>query len=459
MLMERIADYVVAQRAAALPEEVAHHARRALLDWFAALLPGTVIAPATAMRAALAEEFGSGKALLYPDGARVPLRLAALVNGTASHTVEFDDIFKDAIYHPGCPTMAAAVAAAQTVGASGEALLRGIVAGYEVSTRIGATISPAHYRYWHTTGTVGCFGAAAAVAAILGLTRDQTMHALGTVGTFAAGLQQAFRSDSMSKPLHAGRAAEAGALAAMMAGKGVTGALDILDGPVGLGVAMSNGPDWGPKFADLGTSWNVARMTFKNHGCCGHCFAAIDGALALRAAHGIAADRVARVTVGTYRTALDVTGRETARTAFEGKFSLRYTVASALVHGSVRLDGFTPERLADPRVVDLMTRIDLVVDPELDAAFPQRRSARVTIETTDGRRFAHYQPHRKGDPDAPLSDAELTDKFLELAVPVIGDAGARRLRDAVWGVDRQGGEGVAGLVTTVPAAIGRAAAE
>jgi 2-methylcitrate dehydratase PrpD len=436
MLLERIADYALGERASALPQDVIHHAKRAAVDWFAAALPGGLEAPATLLAAMLAEE-GGGRALLYPSGARAPLRGAALVNAAAAHTIEFDDIFRDGIFHPGAPTIAAALAAAQCRGADGMRLLRAIVVGYEVSTRIAAALAPAHYRFWHTTGTIGTFGAASAVATILDLPRAPFMHALATAGTLAAGLQQAFRSDSMSKPLHAGHAAEAGALAALAASRGLTGALDILEGEAGMGVAMGDAPDWDAAFDDLGRRYNIARITVKNHGCCGHTFAAIDGALALREAHALTADRVARLRIGTYRTAIEVAGNTRVATAFEVKFSLPYTVATALVHGSVRRDAFVPARLADPVVQDLMQRIELVVDPECDAAFPHRRAAVVEIETTDGRRLEHRQPTRKGDPEAPLSDAELEDKFRELAAPAIGTAAAGKLMAALWSLERQ----------------------
>jgi 2-methylcitrate dehydratase PrpD len=436
MLLHDIARYAVRDRDAPLADEVRHHARRAVLDWFAALLPGGVLPPATLLAEALEEEIGRGKARLYPGGATATARAAALINGTASHTVEFDDIFRDAIYHPGCPTIAAALAAAQARGADGERFLRAVIVGYEVSTRIGVAVVPAHYKFWHTTGTVGCFGSAAAVATVLGLDERRVMHALATVATFAAGLQQAFRSEAMSKPLHAGRAAEAGLLAAFAAERGVTGAADVLEGPAGFGMALGGDPHWEKATQGLGRDYNITRMTFKNHACCGHTFAAIDGTLALRRAHGLAASDVRRVRVATYRTALDVTGRAASATPFEAKFSLPFVVASALVHGSVRLDAFTPERLADRAVNGLMKRVELSVDPGHDAAFPRRRAARVEIETADGRVLAHDQPTRKGDPDAPFTDAELTDKFFELATPVIGRARAGALLDRVWSVEK-----------------------
>jgi 2-methylcitrate dehydratase PrpD len=170
-------------------------------------------------------------------------------------------------------------------------------------------------------------------------------------------------------------------------------------------------------------------MTFKNHGCCGHCFAAIDGALALQAEHGFTAAEVAHVRIGGYRATHDVTGRKTATTAFEGRFSTPYTVASALVHGSVRLDAFEAARLACPATQSLAQRVDVTINLARQAAFPSQRSAEVAITLADGRVLTRLQSTRKGDPDDPLSDAELAAKFVELTGPVLGVARTRTLLD------------------------------
>ncbi len=442
-VVETLAEYAVAERSRRLPDRVVHHAGRALIDWFAAMLPGSRLPPATLLMAAIEDELGSGRAVVYGANRTAPIRSAALINATAAHTVEFDDIFRDAIYHPGCPVIGAALAAAQARGADGAALLRAVVVGYEVSTRIGVAVQPSHYRYWHTTGTIGTFGAAAAVADLLGLDAGRTAHALATAGTLAAALQQAFRSDAMSKPLHAGHAAEAGALAALAAGQGVTGALDVLEGAAGFGAAMTTGADWTRATEALGERYNIAAMTFKNHGCCGHSFAAIDAALALRPHLDV--ERIARIQVGTYKVALDVTNRPQVVTSFDGRFSTPFTLASALVHGSVRLDAFTEARLRDERVQMLMRRVEMVVDPTCEAAFPGRRSAVVEIETEDGERHRHHQPTRKGDPDAPLTDDELHGKFAELAGPVLGAAAARALLSQLLVLGEAPAEVVAGL--------------
>ncbi|MBS0335636.1 MAG: MmgE/PrpD family protein [Proteobacteria bacterium] len=430
-VVEKFADYATGSRTKPIPAEALHHAKRAVIDWYAALLPGAVVAPATLFEKALAEDLDRGNARLAL-GRKASTRAAALINGTAAHAVEVDDIFKFGIYHPGAPTIAAALATAQSAGASGEAFLRAVIVGYEISTRIGAAMGRAHYKYWHNTGTIGTFGAASAAAEIFALDRNRFAHALATAATMAAALQQAFRMDSMSKPLHAGHAAEAGVLAAAGAREGVTGSLDVIEGEAGMGRAMSDGPDWDKAVATLGREHHITMMTFKNHACCGHTFAAIDGAQEAQRMLGVKAGEIARVRVGSYRAAKEVSGYEDPATPAEGRFSLKYVVATALVHGSVRLAAFEPARMQDPATRALMQKIEVAIDPELDAAFPNQRAARVAIDTVDGRSAEYLQPARKGDPELPLTDRDLEDKYLELASPVLGAATAKALVAKLW---------------------------
>ena len=430
-VVERFAEWAVAYRSQPMSAEVLRHAKRAVIDLYAAMVPGAVVAPATMYAKALAEEIGRGGARLM-DGRAATVRAAAFINGTAAHPVEVDDIFRDGIYHPGAPTSPAALALAQAKGVSGEAFLRAVVVGYEISTRIGAAMGRAHYKYWHNTGTIGSFGAAAAAAELLQLDAKRFAHALATVATFAAGLQQAFRMDSHSKPQHAGHAAEAGITAALGAAEGVMGSLDVIEGDAGFGKAMSDGPDWEKGLATLGRDFHITRMTFKNHACCGHTFAAIDGALALQERMKVAAREIERIKVGSYRAAKEVSGYDKPVTPAEARFSLKYVVANALRHGSVRLAAFEPERMNDLETRALMEKIDVAIDPELDAAFPKQRAARVAIQTRDGRSEEFLQPTRIGDPDAPLSDAQLDAKFLELAAPVLGGEGAKAVLAKLW---------------------------
>jgi 2-methylcitrate dehydratase PrpD len=427
-VVERCAAWAARFRSQPMPAEVMHHARRAVIDWHAAVYPGAILPPATLLERALGEELDRGEARLAL-GRRATVRAAALINATAAHTAEVDDIFRDGIYHPGAPTIAAALALA-----SSKNLLRSIVVGYEISTRIGAAMGRAHYKYWHNTGTIGCFGAAAAAAEALDLDACRFAHALATVATFSAGLQQAFRMDSMSKPLHAGHAAEAGVTAALAAREGVTGSLDVMEGEAGYGRAMGGDPDWGKALATLGEDFHITRMTFKNHACCGHTFAAIDGAVALKNRMRVDPSDIEEIEVATYRAGLEVAHYENPATPAEARFSLKYVVATGLIHGSVRLAAFEKDRLENPATRALMKRIRVSLDPGLDAAFPTQRAARVAIHA-GGRREEHFQPTRIGDPDAPLSDAQLDDKYLELAAPVIGAHRAKEELARLWALE------------------------
>src|SRR5438045_595605 len=337
-LLESIAAYGASDARRELPAQVVRHAKRAVIDWFSALYPGTRVSPAVDLVRAHAAELGVGRSSLPGFRTTAFPSLAAWINGTAAHSVEFDDIFRDAVYHPGCPVIAAALALAQDRAKGGRELLSAVTVGYEISTRIGAAVQPSHYKFFHTTGTAGVFGAAAAGAVLLAPGDARVMaHALATAGTFASGLQQAFRSDAMTKPLHAGHAASVGVMSAMAAANGVTGARDILEGEAGFGAAMSEGANWERALEGLGERYNITRMTQKAHGCCGHAFAAIDAALELHA-RGVNAGDVAKVEVASYRAALDVAGIRDPRTPAEAKFSIPYLVAHALIHGSVRLD-------------------------------------------------------------------------------------------------------------------------
>ena len=440
-LLLELGEFTSATMQQRLDPDLCHHAKRALIDFCACAIAGWNEEPMPLLRAALAHEMDpavpqASKTLM---GEACSPRTAALLQGTAAHLVEFDDIFKDAIYHPGAPTIGAALALAAMQHAKGIDLLRAVIAGYEISTRIGVVMGRAHYRYWHNTGTIGSFGAAIAASALLKAKPAQIQHALAVVASFAAGLQQAFRMDSHSKPLHAGRAAEAGVLAGLGASKGLIGSLDVLDGDAGFGVAMSSAADWSKATEALGSRWHIASMTFKNHGCCGHTFAAIDGALILQQRLQLSRNNILEeiqsIEVASYAEALAVANIAQPRTAAEAKFSMRYVVAHALLYGAVRLDAVSASRLEDPAKRELIKRIDLREDAAISASFPKQRAASVTFNLPDGKREAHFQPTRIGDPDAPLSDAALSDKFLELSSPQLGETGASAALELLWHIE------------------------
>lgn len=428
----RLAEAAETWRRRDLPPEVLHDTRRAVLDWFAALLPGCAEGPAVALAGALSAERGAGAAVSYVDGACGSARHAALLNGTASHTVEFDDIYRDGGYHPGSPTISAALAVAQAEGAGAEAFHRAVIGGYEVGCRIAMALQPSHYRNWHITATVGTMGAAVATAMLKGCDAAGIGHAIAIASSFAGGHQENLQGQGLTKPLHCGHAAEAGVLAGLAAAAGVSGSLDSLHAPHGYAAATSDGTgDWSAALDGLGDWTPISRMTFKNHGCCGHIFPTLDGIRALQARRAFGPEDVVRIEVAGYGPTRSICDRMAVESARDARFSVQYCAAALLHLGGVRLAAFTPEALARPDLRDFMRRVGVGEDPELAAAYPGRRQARLRVTLADGAVLEHVQPTRKGDPDDPLSDAELFEKFDELAGAVLTPVAARGLREVV----------------------------
>lgn len=432
-LLLKFGEFIEGSQKTSFSPEVMRHAKRALLDWHTALIAGSTTDAAIRLRHAYEDELGKGSCAIAGTDLKASARVAAFMNGTISHIAEYDDIYRDGAYHPACPTISAAFALAQAKQIPVQKLLESIVVGYEVSTRIAEVIQPSHYEFFHTTGTVGVFGSSAACAYLLGLNSQQACDAMATAGTFASGLQQAFRSDSMTKPMHAGHAAEVGLNAALTAQAGMTGTPDLLEGAAGFGAAMTKGARWENVFDHFGQSYNITKMTFKNYGCCGHTFPAIDAMGRLLDDNGIHFSDIKAIRVGGYKPTVEVCAYRHPKTPFEAKFSLSYTVSARAVLGRVREKAFLPEALSNPDIAALEDKLTLTLDPECAAKFPKNRTAKVEIDLNDGRTLQHHQVTRHGDPDEPLTDQELLDKFYELVSPRVGEQKSLLLADQVMG--------------------------
>lgn len=410
-VLETIGQQALGFRSRSFTSSTAAAAKRVIVDWFAVTCGGADGVVATALTAAARES--GGPCRLLGTAVRTGAPLAALVNGTAAHTLELDDIYAPGTFHPGAPVIAAAFALAEARGVSGRDFLRAVISGYEVGNRIATDLGPAHYRIFHTTGTAGALGAAAAGADILQLSPNQTMHALAIAGTLAAGLQQTFRSDAVAKPLHAGNAAHAGVVAALAAQGGATGALDVLDGEIGLAYAMAANTDWSASRAAWASTMLIESMTMKAYPCCGHTFAAIDAAGLLRDEIS-SLDEIERIDVETYQVAIETAGIARPVTPAEAKFSIAFTVATMLVHGGVDLASFAQSRVDDPEITALLGRVHPNATAEFTGPFPQRRGARVAIHLVNGRSLEVAVPDRFGSPENPMTQEQLERKFRDL---------------------------------------------
>ena len=418
-----LADTLAALRPDDLPPAVLDDTRRSVLDWLGSALAGSIEPPAR-MAQRVAAGFGvSSEATVFSCG-RGSALAAAFANGVASHILELDDVHKGSTLHGAAPIIPAALAVAEREHADGPSFLLAVAVGYEAALRIGEAVNPSHYRFWHPTGTVATFGAAAAAASLLHLNAGQMLDALGSAGTQAAGLWEFNADGSMSKHLHPGKAALNGILAADLARAGFTGASRILEGDRGFLRAMSEHADASRITDGLGERWKIAENCFKLHSCCGHTHTAIDTALELRAPGAVRA-----IDIEMYGPGFEIVKELNPRTPYQAKFSIAYCVAAALSEGRVGLDQFTPDRFpVHGPIAGLLQRTTLTVAEDLTAKYPAAWPARLTVTMENGDVLRGGADYPRGNPENPVSTAELRTKFHNLVVPRFGpDIAARAL--------------------------------
>ena len=334
----------------------------------------------------------------------------AFVMGGLTHILEVDDVHRASVVHTGAVTVPAVFALAAGSDIPGETILRAVLYGFESTSRVGMAVGPAHYRVWHNTATCGPYGSAMAAATILGLDDEQAMYALGNAGTQSGGVWEFLKTGAMSKHLHAGRAAEAGVVAAELAALGFTGPPAILEGPTGFFMAACPDPDPGAILHDPLAPWQVHATSIKPWPSCRHTHPAIDASLAL--AGQIDLSSVSVIDVATYAAALDVCDRPVANTDYEAKFSLQHSVAVALQRGKMDFAAFGDEARAD--AAPLAAKVRLSAADPYATSYPVSWGAGITVELTDGTRVESVTTECKGDPEAALSADEMIAKARDL---------------------------------------------
>ncbi len=399
-----------------LPDAVVARTEELFLDWFASALAGKGARPVSVVDGFAGQMGpGDGTAENLLTRKRTSPFFAALVNGAASHFVEQDDLHNSSVLHPGTVVFPAVLAAAQDVGASGKELIAASVAGYECGVRVGEFLGRSHYKVFHTTGTAGKLAAAAGVAHVLKLDADRMQHALGSAGTMAAGLWEFLRDAADSKQLHTAKAAADGLMAAYIARDGFTGAREIFEGRQGMAAGMSSDADARWLTDGLGTRWATTETSFKFHASCRHTHPAADALQQLMQTHRLKADDIAKVTAHVHQGAIDVLGPVIdPQTVHQSKFSMGFVLAQIAVLGRAALADFTEKSLTNNELRKFHDRVAMVLDPEVDAAYPRRWIGRVSVQTRDGRMLESRVDTPKGDPENTLSRAELEDKAQRL---------------------------------------------
>lgn len=399
-----------------IPSSVVRRAEELLLDWVGSALAGKGARPVEAIEhfaRSMGPTDGPSEVLLSRR-ATSPL-FAAMVNAAASHFAEQDDVHNGSVFHPGTVVFPPALAVAQALGCSGRALLTAAVAGYEVGIRVGEFLGRSHYKVFHTTGTAGTVAAAAAVGRLLRLSPEQMLDAIGSAGTQAAGLWEFLRDAADSKQLHAAKAAADGLLAAYLAQDGFTAAKHILEGAQGMAAGMSQDAEPWRLTDRLGERWALAETSFKCHACCRHTHPAADALMQVMHEQRLIPEQIARVTAHVHQGAIDVLGPVVEpRTIHQAKFSMGTVLGLIALFGHAGLQEFA-EHFNDPEINSFRNKVRMVVDPEVDRAYPVRWIGKVTVETVDGRTLAARVDEPKGDPGNTLTRVELEEKGLRLA--------------------------------------------
>jgi 2-methylcitrate dehydratase PrpD len=427
-----------------IPEEVIARTEDLLVDWFGSAIAGkgsrpveTITQFAQSMGGFNANNPGSAEILISRTNSS-PF-LAALANAAASHVAEQDDVHNGSVFHPATVVFPAALATAQAIGASGEDLLVAAVAGYEVGIRVGEFLGRSHYKIFHTTGTAGTLAAAAAVGHLLKLNPSQMLNAFGSAGTQSAGLWEFLRDAADSKQLHTAHAASTGLMSAYLAQSGFTGAEHILEGQQGLAAGMSSDADPSKLTDRLGSRWTIAETSFKYHASCRHTHPAADALLEVMLKHHLKPGDIAKVETLVHQGAIDVLGPVTdPATVHQSKFSMGTVLALIAHYQFAGLQEFD-QHFHDQEICAFRDRITMILDPEVDSAYPQRWIGKVKVHLQSGDILAGRVDEPKGDPGNTLSRTEITDKAMRLAA-FSGGATPIEMSNAIerlWNIRKQ----------------------
>ncbi len=397
-------------------------ARNAVLDTLGVILAGRNEECARLARRLAASEGGAPAARLIGETARTSASWAAFVNGTAGHALDFDDVDFVMLGHPSVTLAPALIGLAEERGLAGAVVLEAYAVGFELLRVLGRALNPQHYRRgFHATATLGAVGVAGACARLLGLDAERTRSALGLGASGAAGLVSNF--GTMAKPFHAGQAARAGLVAARLAEGGFTAADNTLEtgftaamAAEGMGPGVHEFADWEGAIRPWGAPWEIeGGVCVKIHPCCALTHPGIDAMLDLVTGEDIGAEDVVALGARASTMTLKVLRYKEAATGLEGKFSMPFCLASALVDRKVGIRQFAEESVARPEVAALQKRVAFDLDENLAREDPEAEKTEVWLRLRDGRELSRSFARARGHIENPLAESELREKFLECA--------------------------------------------
>lgn len=430
MTTKELSTFTSALTYSKLSEHTIDMAKKCILDHLGVAIRGSKEKPAEIIRSVVLKAGGDEATVFDGNNTKTTALNAAFCNGAASHTLDFDDLHNPSIIHLACVVVPPALALAEANHKNGQELITAVCAGYEAGARTGESVIPESYFYWHTTGTAGIIGAAAAAANILHLDEQQTLMCYGSAGTQAAGLWEFLKEGAMSKALHAGKGSYAGVLSAQLAQAGFTGASKILEGEKGFCHAMVGEPHLEKLVVGLGDGLKIDNNSFKPYACCKHSHAALYAVQVLRKEYGLQASDIAGIKIYVNDITNYLINNPNPQNPYGCKFSIQYCVAAMMKYGVVGVEQFNPDVINDEVVHQLMANTEVILDEEIEKIHQEdsaKLASRVEIVCKDGRCLSKQVDFPKGDPDNPFSWEEAKEKFMSLAVPVYGEDKAEKI--------------------------------
>lgn len=448
-LRKQLADFIRNTSFETLPRNVIHQTKLCLLDLIGVALAGSRQRVTAIAHETISAAGGEPHVTVWGFDRRVPVPTAAMLNAVSGHAIDMDDGHRFANGHPGVVSIPPAIALAEHADLTGRELIESVVVGYEFFIRIGSALNPELLqRGFHTTATVGSIASAAAASKLLALTGRQTEQALALAALQSAGLLEVLTSGESGKSFQVGKAAQSGILAALMARSGADGPERVFEGEKGFFNAFS-GKAIDPEAlcSGIGRDFGIPGVYFKRHAACRHIHSALDALAEIVAATAPAPDEIQAIDIETYSIARNLTGHIAgAESELGAKFSTPIAVGLYLVFGRSDAGVFTHANVADPRVRRIAERVTVKIDPTRDAALPDKRSARVTVHASTGTQSREVL-YSKGEPEFPLTDAEMQAKFEANACCLYSLEHARRIHGTVMGIDQRSVRELTALLT------------
>lgn len=405
-----------------LDPDLVLNSKKYLLDGIGCGLYGSCLPWCQIVNRFIKEQRGIKESTLWLQKFKGPSTNVSLGLGVMIHSFDFDD-YHNAKVHLGSVVIPAAITTGEQIGASGKNVLAAMVAGYETMVRVSLATGPNSSRLkgWHLTGTIGTFGAAAAAGNLLGLNQNEMTSALGMAGTQSAGLWAFTADGAMSKRFHAGRSSQSGVMGALLAKKGFKGPTQILEAEDGgFCRATSDQVNLPLALEDLGKKFLSGEVNIKPYACCASAHSSLDAVQQLVQMNGMTPQDIEKVLIKTAKGVKVQCGFEyKPLSALQAQMSLQYCVAVFLLEGKALVEQFREEKIADPKILDMARRVEIVVDPEIDKVYPDKFASKVEMTMRSGKKVETRVDEPLGSPQNPMTFDQVVKKFESLSTQVL----------------------------------------